>query len=204
MSDKDINQMDFKELRNEVQLLRDELAIMQRKYEDLFYNLDTENFSGKFLKGINSKVSSAEVESMISQTESEINTKISGVNGAVSSVIQTVASLSSRVSNAEGVTSEFLQTAYGFTLDGDSVTFTGIFYLTDNNKVKAFSIHHDESQGHPLILMQARIPDTNGDYPPIVIGNINDDGSTNVYISDIGENNKPATRGWVAENFVAK
>lgn len=42
LSDKDINQMDFKELRNEVQLLRDELAIMQRKYEDIFNNLQYE------------------------------------------------------------------------------------------------------------------------------------------------------------------
>ena len=42
MSDKDINQMDFKELRNEVQLLRDELAMMKRQYEDLFYNLKYE------------------------------------------------------------------------------------------------------------------------------------------------------------------
>lgn len=204
MSDKDINQMELKELKNEVQLLRDELAIMQRKYEDLFYNLDTENFSGRFLKGINSKVSSKDVESMISQTESEINTRISSVSGAVSSVRQTVNSLSSRVSNAEGVTSEFIQTAYGFTLDGDAVTFTGILYLTDNNKKKAFSIHHDESQDHPLIFIEARIPDTNGDYPPIIIGNQNSDGDTNVYIKDIGEENKPATRGWVADNFVAK
>lgn len=50
MSDYDINKMDFKQLRNEVQLLRDELAIMQRKYEDLLYNLDTENFSQRIVK----------------------------------------------------------------------------------------------------------------------------------------------------------
>lgn len=42
MSDQNINQMDFKELRNEVQRLRDELAIMQRKYEDIFNNLEHE------------------------------------------------------------------------------------------------------------------------------------------------------------------
>ena len=34
MSD-NIQNMDVKRLRNEVQLLRDELAIMQRKYEDI-------------------------------------------------------------------------------------------------------------------------------------------------------------------------
>lgn len=49
MSD-NINNMDFKQLRNEVQLLRDELAIMKRKYEDIIYNLDTDNFSSRFVK----------------------------------------------------------------------------------------------------------------------------------------------------------
>ena len=44
MSD-NINDMNFKQLRNEVQLLRDELAIMKRKYEDILYNLDDDNFS---------------------------------------------------------------------------------------------------------------------------------------------------------------
>lgn len=50
MSDKDINRMDFKELRNEVQLLRDELAIFKRKYEDIIYNLDYDNFSSALIK----------------------------------------------------------------------------------------------------------------------------------------------------------
>lgn len=42
MSDKDISNMDFKELRSEVQYLRDELAIMQRKYEDFVNNIEYE------------------------------------------------------------------------------------------------------------------------------------------------------------------
>ena len=50
MSDYNINNMDFKQLRNEVQLLRDELAIMKRKYEDIIYNLDTDNFSSRLVK----------------------------------------------------------------------------------------------------------------------------------------------------------
>lgn len=86
MSDKDINQMGFKELRNEVKMLRDELAIMQRKYEDLFYNLDNENFSSSIIKekenmktkievnenGIYTLVSSLENYSTISQTNKKI------------------------------------------------------------------------------------------------------------------------------------
>ena len=49
MSD-NINSMNFKQLKNEVQSLRDELAIMKRKYEDMIYNLDTDNFSQRVVK----------------------------------------------------------------------------------------------------------------------------------------------------------
>ena len=49
MSD-NINSMNFKQLKNEVQSLRDEIAIMKRKYEDIIYNLDTDNFSQRVVK----------------------------------------------------------------------------------------------------------------------------------------------------------
>lgn len=66
MSDYNINKMDFKQLRNEVQLLRDELAIMKRKYEDLLYNLDTDNFSQRIVK------QSKDMYTKIEQTAEEI------------------------------------------------------------------------------------------------------------------------------------
>lgn len=43
MSDLPISSMNFKQLRSEVQSLRDELAMMKRHYEDLLYNLDDDN-----------------------------------------------------------------------------------------------------------------------------------------------------------------
>ena len=90
MSD-NINQMDVKQLRNEVQLLRDELAIMKRKYEDIIYNLDTDNFSSRFVKeqgdmrtaievtaeGVKSKVSKEEFESTKEQTADKISSIVS-------------------------------------------------------------------------------------------------------------------------------
>jgi len=66
MSDYNIDKMDFKQLRNEVQLLRDELAIMKRKYEDLLYNLDTDNFSQRIVK------QSKDMYTKIEQTAEEI------------------------------------------------------------------------------------------------------------------------------------
>lgn len=88
---------EVKKLRNEVQLLRDELAIMKRKYEDIIYNLDTGNFSSRFVKeqgdmrtavevtaeGIKTKVSKEDLDkeleqySTIEQTAEMIKTKVS-------------------------------------------------------------------------------------------------------------------------------
>ncbi len=48
MREEDISKMNFKELREEVQLLRDELAIFKRKYEDAIYNLGSENLGKGF------------------------------------------------------------------------------------------------------------------------------------------------------------
>lgn len=195
MSDKDINQMDFKELRKEVQSLRDELAIMQRKYEDILYNLDDENFSSKLKKEFTSKISSDEVESMISQTAGEINTRISSVSGSVSSVKQTVNSLSSRVSDAEGVTSEFTQTADGFMLDGSRVKFNGVLQIVDDAGTPMFSIFRDTSF-RPTIFMWSYLSDH-----AIVLGSENQD---TVYLYGASSGNEIATRGWVEENCTAK
>lgn len=92
MSDMDINRMDFKQLRNEVQNLRDELALFKRKYEDVIYNLDSDNFGKSFTleqnnmksqiivtaKAIETKVSNEEFNSAMIQTAGEIATKVSG------------------------------------------------------------------------------------------------------------------------------
>lgn len=45
-----MSDIEVKRLRNEVQELRDELAIMKRMYEDILYNLDTDNFSQRVVK----------------------------------------------------------------------------------------------------------------------------------------------------------
>ena len=89
MSD-NINSMNFKQLKNEVQSLRDELAIMKRKYEDIIYNLDDDNFSSRFVKekgemrtaieinaeGIKTKVSNEEFESTKTQTANLISSEV--------------------------------------------------------------------------------------------------------------------------------
>ncbi len=97
----DLSQMEVKQLRNEVQLLRDELAIFKRKYEDIIYNLDDDNFSSTLLRekegmktsievnaeGIKTKVSNEEFESAITQTAGLIESKVSDLNDALSTRI---------------------------------------------------------------------------------------------------------------------
>ena len=111
MSDANINAMSFSQLKNEVQRLRDELAIMQRKYEDILYNLDDNNFSSRFVEekenmktaisvtaeGIESKVSKEDFESQMMQTAEAIKTKVSKEDFE-SQMEQTAESISSIVS----------------------------------------------------------------------------------------------------------
>lgn len=74
MSDPDINKMNFKQLKNEVQLLRDELAIFKRKYEDAIYNLDSDNFGKSFTVEQNNmkaqiKITADAIKTMVSDTD---------------------------------------------------------------------------------------------------------------------------------------
>lgn len=74
MREENIEKMNFKELRSEVQLLRDELAIFKRKYEDAIYNLDSDNFGKSFTIEQNNmkaqiKVSAEKIETMVSKTD---------------------------------------------------------------------------------------------------------------------------------------
>jgi hypothetical protein len=103
MSDKDTNKMNDKELRNEVQLLRDELAIFKRKYEDLLYNLDYDNFSSHIIKekdgmktqidinekGISTLVTDVKNSSEIAQTAYEISMSVADDLNNYSTITQT-------------------------------------------------------------------------------------------------------------------
>ena len=120
------SQLEVKRLRDEVQLLRDELAIMKRKYEDIIYNLDTDNFSSRFVKeqgnmrtaievnakGINTKVSSEEFESTKIQTaqkiESEVKTLSDADKALSAKITQTADTIRSEVkSTAETIEEKF-------------------------------------------------------------------------------------------------
>lgn len=109
MSD-NIDKMNFKQLRNEVQLLRDELAIMKRKYEDVIYNIDESNFSSKIIKERDN------MKAEISVTADEIKTKLSkeDLDGELtnySTITQTAEMIKSTVT--EEVIGEYVTNAIG-------------------------------------------------------------------------------------------
>lgn len=130
-------QVEVKKLTNEVQLLRDELAIMKRKYEDIIYNLDTENFSSRFAKEqgnmkasieftaekIKTAVTDEEFQSAMEQTANQISIEVSSLDNKLSSQISTTANgISTRVERVEN--GQF----NGYTLfeqSWDKFSFTG-------------------------------------------------------------------------------
>lgn len=222
MSD-NINSMNFKQLRTEVQMLRDELAIMKRKYEDIIYNLDTDNFSSRFVKeqgdmktaikvtaeGIETKVSKEEFESEFNiyadglyatvsrtyETKADAASAYGALHSSISSVSVEADNISTRVDDLETFkSSTFTQTADGFLLDGEKSGFTGYIYLTDNDGNKAFTLFHDETGfGFPAFVLWGV-----GDYEndPIVLGST----ESKLYIGHPSENYEVATKSWVRDN----
>lgn len=149
MSDLIIDNMNFKELKNEVQSLRDELAMMKRKYEDILFNLGDENFSGAVIKekndmrtqisvnasGIETKVShddlNGELEkySTIEQTADKIRTEVDAINENLknySTVEQTSEAITAKV------TKEYVDTLVGDT------------YVTNANLTSEISLFEDK------------------------------------------------------------
>ena len=101
MSVKPIEDMDFKELRSEVQQLRDDLAKMKRFYEDLFYNLDTDNFSPRLVlenknmrttveatdEGLKTKVSAEDVDKKIESEYSQFEQTAESISSEVRKIV---------------------------------------------------------------------------------------------------------------------
>ena len=110
MSDMDINKMDFKALRNEVQSLRDELAIFKRKYEDMIYNLDSDNLGKGFMLEQNNlktqiTIAAGKIESMVSDTDLEDALSNYSKITQTADYIQSIVSKSANLSAAEEVDS---------------------------------------------------------------------------------------------------
>ena len=69
-------------------------------------------------------VTNTEMTSQIEQTANSISASVTEVSGRVDDV-------EGGLSDVEEVTSQFIQTPYGFVLDGETTTFTGVIHLTD-------------------------------------------------------------------------
>lgn len=168
MSDANISQMNDKQLRNEVQLLRDELAIFKRKYEDIIHNLDNDNFSSTFLRekdgmktsieinaeGIKTKVSNAEFESAKTQLANEITSKVNTLDWKLSSQItQTATEINQKVDNVEsGLSTEISQTAseINSTVSALSGSVSSIRQTANSVSSRVNNIEDGEFNGYTL------------------------------------------------------
>jgi hypothetical protein len=189
---------------------------MQRKYEDILYNLDDENFSSHFIKEkdgmkaeikitaeeISSKVSKGDFESYKSQTASRIASKISS-SEAKSLISQEADNIKMEIMN-DGVLSVFEQTENGFLLDGSLVKITGSINLMDNsNNHRASFFVSEASEGQPVVRIWTEYSAQENVFP-LVLGNSNSSDSVDVYLSSFTNDNMVATRGWVNKNCTAK
>ena len=194
MSVTPIEEMNYKELRSEVQRLRDEVSKMKRFYEDLFYNLDTVNFSPRLVRenknlrtvveltaeGLKTKVSASDVNKQIdskySQFEqtaagirTEVSAKVESVNGEVDSlrteVEQTSESIKSMVSENDFY-SFFEQTADGFTFDGEKTFQYGAGMTVSETKLWFFTQLQPTIPENPIQFLSLSGPEK---IPPAII-----------------------------------
>jgi hypothetical protein len=148
MSD-NINQMNLKQLRNEVQLLRDELAIMKRKYEDIIYNLDTDNFSSRFVKeqgnmrtaievtaeGIKTKVSKEDFESEKTQTAEKIESVVKDMTDADKNLQSSITQEAGKIRAEVKETTDEIKTNYS-TIEQTDKKISAVVKEVGENYVK--------------------------------------------------------------------
>lgn len=205
MSNSNIATMTDRQLRNEVQLLRDEIAIMRRKYEDILYNLDTDNFSSRFVKeqgdmrtaikvtaeGIETKVSKDELgafeESILSQTSSEIKATVKKEIDDGNYVTQTDLSLTADDIRATVLDSyESLQSEIGVTAEGISTRVGSL----ENGEFKGYTLFTQDSNkftfyGNYMDIQSAiRLTDNYGNHAFSIF---HQESNGNVYMWGAGE-----------------
>lgn len=234
MSDVDINSMSFKQLKNEVQELRDTVTRMKRMYEDILYNLDDDNFSSRFVKEKNGmkaeiKITAEEISSVVenvegmsstvTQTAGAISTLVTTVGGAQSTIRQTADIISTAVSGVDGLSTRVDVAEDKITTivsgDGDQSIFkqtdNGFYFDGDKIITTGKFVFSDNPNGaNPETFSLFRSTAT---YDQFIMRGFDSNnkpmplviGDYNlVYIGSYGDGNEVATRSWVQENSYAK
>ena len=131
-----IYNMDLKQLRNEIQLLRDELAIFKRKYEDIIYNLDDENFSSRFVK------EKGDMKAAIEVTAEGIKTKVSNEELAKYTTLEQTAN----AITSHAFASADLSSAEEISDIKDAIDKTKTYYIKDENGNKTYYYYNEISK----------------------------------------------------------
>lgn len=118
-----IEKMDFDQLRKAVQLLRDDVDLWKRKYEDAIQNLDEDNFGKSFTFTQN------RMKAQIKVNAQEISTKITAedLGGALvnySTISQTADAIQTAVVSVNNATDEKLENYSTIEQTADAITAT--------------------------------------------------------------------------------
>lgn len=136
----DINKMDFKQLRNEVQLLRDELAVFKRKYEDIIYNLDDDNFSSTLLKEKDG------MKTDIKVTAEGIKTKVSKEDMDKELLSYTTLEQTADAIKTQAYASADLSSATEISNINQATDKTKTYYIKDGNGDKTYYYYNEISK----------------------------------------------------------
>lgn len=160
MSDDNINNMTFKQLKNEVQLLRDELAVFKRKYEDAIYNLDSDNFGKSFTLSQNNmksqiQISAEAIKTKVSNTD--LDTRLESYSTkeqTADSILQTVTkSYMTNMLDGEYVTNAVLSSEIKQTADKISAVVNAVYsnpvqvYAFSTSTADIDTVYYETSSG---------------------------------------------------------
>lgn len=134
-----ISEKEWKSLNNKVIALTDRIERMKRMYEDLLYNLDDDNFSGRFLKEKDG------MKTKITANEKGITAAVSKINDTEDSTNRNYEELSSRISQtAESISTEVKRV---LNLSG-AVAVDSVSDMTDTGKI--YALKSFDGLGQPV------------------------------------------------------
>lgn len=135
----EISEKTLKNLNTKIIELADEVCKMKRMYEDLLYNLDDDNFSGRFLKekdGMKTKITANEkgitaVVGKIKDTEDSINGNYEELSSRISQTAESISTEVKRVLNLSG-----------------AIAVDSVSDMTDTGKI--YALKGFDGLGHPV------------------------------------------------------
>ncbi|MCK9477997.1 MAG: hypothetical protein M0R40_00660 [Firmicutes bacterium] len=152
---------EVREIKKEVQALRDELSLTKRKYEDLLYNLDDDNFSGRIRKEKDG------MKTEIDQTADRVAIMASDINGLDSALIVEAGRITQVVSAVYGDVIIYSNSTSPY-LPPEGADREKTYYNLANQKFYKFESDKWVETTAPVNTMQSQVVQTAGEISSVV------------------------------------